>query len=213
MAHAGRPARRGFVIGCCVSLWLVCGCLPEIRLATMDDGGPLEDASPLLDARTDLGSPSDGFSDAASRTDKGALAEEAGAGDVPGLAAAVTRRTLVAGGAHACALREGAVWCWGANARGQLGDGTRDGRTMAVRVVGVLAAEDLAAGAEHVCARRSDGGAVCWGHNVLGQLGDGTRVEREGVREVVGVHDAVEIVAGGLHSCVRTTQGSVWCWG
>jgi alpha-tubulin suppressor-like RCC1 family protein len=40
---------------------------------------------------------------------------------VPGLAGAIAART---GGAHACALRgDGTVICWGANDRGQLGNG------------------------------------------------------------------------------------------
>lgn len=38
--------------------------------------------------------------------------------------------------AHACAVDgQGRAWCWGANDRGQLGDGTRTDRLVAVRVV------------------------------------------------------------------------------
>ena len=37
---------------------------------------------------------------------------------------------------HGCALDgSGSVWCWGANRNGQLGDGTRVDRALAVRVV------------------------------------------------------------------------------
>lgn len=45
---------------------------------------------------------------------------------------------LAAGTAHVCAaLADGGVWCWGANFAGQLGDGTRQDSTEAVRVVGL----------------------------------------------------------------------------
>ncbi len=45
---------------------------------------------------------------------------------------------LACGTNHACALdATGAVWCWGANASGQLGDGTRADRIRPVRVVGL----------------------------------------------------------------------------
>ncbi|MGB4835765.1 MAG: hypothetical protein WBP28_06825, partial [Nostocoides sp.] len=49
----------------------------------------------------------------------------------PGVAA------LSAGAEHACALTQGgALFCWGANSQGQLGDGTLAPRLSAVRVGG-----------------------------------------------------------------------------
>jgi alpha-tubulin suppressor-like RCC1 family protein len=44
---------------------------------------------------------------------------------------------VAAGAGHACALADdGSVWCWGENARKQLGDGTRDPSATPVRVMG-----------------------------------------------------------------------------
>ena len=37
---------------------------------------------------------------------------------------------------------------------------------------------EVAAGAEHACARGGDGSVWCWGANSEGQLGDGTRLAR-----------------------------------
>jgi len=43
---------------------------------------------------------------------------------------------LVAGSQHACALfADGVVKCWGANASGQLGDGSRIDRSVPTKVV------------------------------------------------------------------------------
>src|SRR5690606_25541515 len=43
-----------------------------------------------------------------------------------------------AGETHTCLLTsDGAVWCWGANSYGQLGDGTRTNRRVPVAVIGL----------------------------------------------------------------------------
>ena len=87
-------------------------------------------------------------------------------------------RGISAGGAHACLVRDdGAVWCWGRNADGQLGDGTRTPRSLAVHLVGLLA-KSIAAGQRHTCAVDTLGKVYCWGADDLGQLGDGGGIDR-----------------------------------
>jgi alpha-tubulin suppressor-like RCC1 family protein len=87
---------------------------------------------------------------------------------------------VAAGGMHTCALTgDGRVWCWGANATGQLGDGTVVARAAAT--LPVLALDDavqVTAGASHTCARRRGGSIWCWGANLTGQLGDGTVLQQ-----------------------------------
>jgi hypothetical protein len=134
------------------------------------------------------------------------------------------------GGDHSCALRDdGAVFCWGWDAYGQVGDGTTgEGmghvRSLAVRVrqgsgyLGNVVA--IAAGAQHSCAAKGDGSVWCWGDGSFGQLGDGesglghqhtkaSRVERGGGY----LTRASGITAGEFHTCVRRTDASTWCWG
>jgi serine/threonine-protein kinase len=66
--------------------------------------------------------------------------------------------------------KERIVRCTGQNEWGQLGDGTRNGRFDAKDVTGVSAADQLAVGARHACARV--GGAVlCWGDDTRGAVG------------------------------------------
>jgi cysteine-rich repeat protein len=85
-----------------------------------------------------------------------------------------------AGGTFTCALRqEGDVVCWGANDRGQLGDGSGIDSELPVTVALPAAAFFVTAGEAHACAVLAVGGEVyCWGANVEGQLGDGTTVDR-----------------------------------
>ncbi len=89
---------------------------------------------------------------------------------VPGLANA---RALATGAAHTCAVTsDHTVLCWGANAFGELGDGTTTDRATPTPVVGLTEVEELAAGDAHTCARRTDGTTWCWGADTSGQLGD-----------------------------------------
>lgn len=110
-----------------------------------------------------------------------------------------TRATAVAGlgpadevhaaGAFTCARVAGRVWCWGANHRGQLGDGTFTDRAAPVEVMLPRdeAFVEVATGEEHACARTAAGRVYCWGSNHLGQLGLSdalwiTRAEQGAVR-------------------------------
>jgi alpha-tubulin suppressor-like RCC1 family protein len=67
-----------------------------------------------------------------------------------------------AGGDAACALRaDGTAWCWGNNANGQLGDGTRTRRKAPVQVRGLRAVMDIATSGQYTCA--IDQSDVVWG--------------------------------------------------
>lgn len=75
--------------------------------------------------------------------------------------------------AHTCALtRAGEVYCWGSNASGELGDGTRESSPMPRRVQRLSDATDIAVGAMHTCAARPTS-VTCWGSGDEGRLGDG----------------------------------------
>ena len=72
----------------------------------------------------------------------------------------------------------GVALCWGENDRGQLGDGTIEGRDSPVAVSGGLEFESIAAGGSHTCGLTTDGAVRCWGANFYGQLGDGSTSDR-----------------------------------
>jgi hypothetical protein len=65
--------------------------------------------------------------------------------------------------------RDNSVVCWGANASGQLGNGTMTTSATPVAVTGLTTVTQLAAGRSHVCALRSNGTVWCWGGNTHGR--------------------------------------------
>jgi len=121
---------------------------------------------------------------------------------------------LAAGSGHACLVRQsGRVTCWGRNADGQLGDGTRTPRSIGVPVADLDGAVAVAAGERHSCAVRAGGDVVCWGADDTGQLGDGGGGDRLAPVAVPGVTGAVAIAAGVGFSCALLADRTAVCWG
>ena len=113
-----------------------------------------------------------------------------------------------------CALRaDGAAYCWGQNAAGQLGDGTTTERLVPTAVNGSHKFVQLAGGYFHTCGLRTDGEAYCWGYNNAGQLGDGTSVNKSLPTAVTGGHKFVQLVGGYNHTCGLRSDGAAYCWG
>jgi alpha-tubulin suppressor-like RCC1 family protein len=114
---------------------------------------------------------------------------------------------------HLCAIREGTLWCWGANDRGQ----SSDDAAVMVAPTPLTALADVTSvsvGNRHTCAIYS-GGLTCWGNNDSGQLGFAGG-DRRGPRAgpILGLpHPAVSVAAGADHTCAALSDDSVWCWG
>jgi hypothetical protein len=129
-------------------------------------------------------------------------------------AGGVDRSVLSAGGRHSCAATNaGGVFCWGANDRGQLGDGTSMLRDRPGAVAGELRFVEVAAGLTHSCAVTRLGDVYCWGADHRGQLGDATTIRRNAPVRVAGVGTYVRVSAGVSHTCGVTTSGVLRCWG
>lgn len=112
----------------------------------------------------------------------------------------------------------GLVYCWGANAAGQLGTGDFNPRLVPTPVAGLPGpATAVSAGVAHACAVLADGRVFCWGDRLYGRLGHGngeagtelTPVEAR----LSGLAPAVEVSAGGASTCARLDDGSIYCWG
>jgi alpha-tubulin suppressor-like RCC1 family protein len=125
------------------------------------------------------------------------------------------KSTRVAGGSYfSLELRQdGTVWGWGANHRGQLGDGTTLQRNMPVQVMGLGNVESIGAASRHSVALKKDGTVWTWGGNDYGQLGDGSLTDRYTPVQVVGLTGVVAISAGGIRSLALKQDGTLWAWG
>ena len=104
--------------------------------------------------------------------------------------------SLALGEYNSCAaLTGGTIQCWGANDRGQLGNGTFVSSSVPVFV--------------------STGGSLqCWGANTYGQLGDGTITSGSSVPvSVSNITTATSIAVGAYHTCAALTSATIKCWG
>ncbi|MBQ8162253.1 MAG: hypothetical protein IJ083_16120 [Clostridia bacterium] len=122
------------------------------------------------------------------------------------------------GGSFALARdRDGVIWGWGDNVRGQLGDGTNKRvpypAPVAVGIDGRHVA-DIQCGNENVLLLMDDGTVYTCGNNNYGQQGDGkTAVQVRVPQKVEGLEDIVQVACGYGHCLARTSDGRVYGWG
>lgn len=125
-----------------------------------------------------------------------------------------TASKIAAGGAHSLAIdSNGALWAWGYNNYGELGDGTNVNSNMPVRVSGLTGVTEISGGEGHTLALDSNGAVWSWGANVTGQLGNGTSSYTNTPGQVSGLSGVSSTAAGGLHSVAVKSDSTVWCWG
>ena len=140
---------------------------------------------------------------------------------------------LAVGNAHTCALVDGgaqfddAVYCWGRDEQGELGEDPTGSSTDASGetplVVTNLPAEvqEIAAGISHTCAVavEDDQPRVwCWGDNADNQ-GANPDVVLHSAQPIMVSDDELlpgplrQLSAGARHTCVIDGDDQLWCWG
>lgn len=119
----------------------------------------------------------------------------------------------------------GFAYCWEANPRGEIGDGSFDGSQTPKLVSNTLQFVQISAGIVQTCGVTISGAGYCWGDDSFGQLGtafssllercgDGTLPCTSRPLPVTGRQAFTEISTGlGSHSCGVTTAGNLYCWG
>lgn len=124
-------------------------------------------------------------------------------------------RQVVTGAEHTCVLtRDNAVFCWGANHKGQVGGGSLHDALSYDEPVAVILPTDvqitkLAAGTRHTCALSTEGELYCWGDNSTGALGQ-SRSQMPFTSTPIVVKQDVIIEVMALHgdsTCLAHTAG------
>ena len=141
-------------------------------------------------------------------------------------------KSVSAGGAHTCALGgDGALWCWGANGSGQVGDGVTGGEVCegpsgpvachtSPVAIGTDSWKSVSAGFAHTCAIDDNAHLSCWGSDSGGQVGDG-ETAGNGCGDTTCQPSPViidgdawsSVSAGGSHTCGLQLPGRLRCWG
>jgi alpha-tubulin suppressor-like RCC1 family protein len=140
--------------------------------------------------------------------------------------------SVSAGAAHTCAATQAdgtintTAYCWGANNRGQLGDGTTTQRLIPSGVFGIAPnqangfhdAVAIAAGFAHTCAIMATGQVACWGDNTNGELGLGSpnSTSNPVATLVTGLPASTTplgLAAGQNDACALEATGPIECWG
>lgn len=110
--------------------------------------------------------------------------------------------------------KTGALYTWGQNDSGQLGNGTTEDSATPVQIM-ESGVKKVSLGKNFGLALMEDGSVYGWGSDSLFEIGyeeDGKSVEK--VTEPVQVaENAADIAAGSSHSCVLKKDGSLWTCG
>lgn len=138
-----------------------------------------------------------------------------------GVLSGKTVTAISAGFDSTCAVADGAVYCWGRNPNGQLGNNSTVNSSIpvAVTTTGVLSGKtitDVSVGRGFACATAA-GLSYCWGAGTNGQLGNNVAANSSVPVAVVtsGVLSGktiTSISAGDFHVCV-VASGAAYCWG
>lgn len=117
-------------------------------------------------------------------------------------------------------LSNGTVYCWGANAHGELGDGGTVARTapstpVNLAALGAVKIVQLAAAQYAKCARSDDGGVWCWGENRNGILGinNGSVVTQATPVKANVLSTATRLDMSHRLACAIDSANQLFCWG
>lgn len=135
--------------------------------------------------------------------------------DLPVVLGSLANITAIGAGAEHSLARQigGAVFAWGKNQDGQVGDGTQSDRNVPTRVAQLAASVAAAGGGAFSIALKADGLLSAWGYNFFGQLGNGGNATSTTPAPVSTLSAVSAVSAGDNHALALRNDGQVWAWG
>lgn len=137
--------------------------------------------------------------------------------------------SVALGDAHACAVSESKVACWGWNAGAELGPKSNEAcpnGPMSVEcatkprfIEGLPPIRSVAVGHVHGCAIGVDQSLWCWGTSRRGSLGFSPADRCEAgpcartPRRIEGLGPVAQVALGSAFTCALESNGTVSCWG
>ncbi|MBM2814158.1 MAG: C-terminal target protein [Ignavibacteria bacterium] len=106
-----------------------------------------------------------------------------------------------------------ALFGWGANNYGQLGDGTTDVKYSPTQIGAATNWIKSSCGEEFTIAIKSDGSLWAWGINDYGQLGDGSTTNKISPVQIGSGTNWLSISCGSAHTHAIKNDGTLWAWG
>jgi len=121
---------------------------------------------------------------------------------------------------YACAVTAaGALWCWGSNASGQLGNGSTGvdflspvAPSYLPSPVAMVATGGTASGSV-TCAVLLNGSTWCWGYGGWGQIGNDGTASDLSPAQVTSLAATKQVVIAQNSTCALRDDGTVRCWG
>jgi alpha-tubulin suppressor-like RCC1 family protein len=125
--------------------------------------------------------------------------------------------TLISGNSSCALTTAGAVFCWGWNASGQLGDGTTSDADVPEGVTGLSGpAAAIANNGGSACAMVIGGAVQCWGDNSVDELGNGASGGMSALPVTVAGFTALGTSVSSENAasvCSVSNAGQAECWG
>jgi alpha-tubulin suppressor-like RCC1 family protein len=105
-----------------------------------------------------------------------------------------------------------ALYTWGDNTYGQLGDGTVISRSSPVQIPGDKW-QSVVASQYHMLAIKTDGTLWAWGRANFSQLGENSFINRSSPTQITKFSNWLQLAAGRYSSLAIKTDGTLWGWG
>ena len=118
------------------------------------------------------------------------------------------------GEAHSVAITsQGALYAWGADNYGQLGNGGITGAKSTPQLISSSNWTKASCGKDFTISLNSSGQLWAWGHNDYGQLGNGNTTDQSSPVQIGSLTNWTQISCGAFHALAINSLGELWAWG